>query len=355
MMGIAQKVSRVFSDAVRSRGQSYFAKGRVALSSATAGEVIARVRGTAKYRVRLRVRGTKLHIACSCPYFGPTGEPCKHIWATVLMADARGLLQAAPVRPLKLVSDLPRRPAAPEGGLPPAAGHGPGPGPGHGTGSGPGGPPQRPGRYRKDRTARGVAPHWGAGVGAGAGKDAAGGPRAKAVNRNSKRLLIYILDVPATLNQNQVVVDLARRQRRPTGDWGPLKPWWHAPGSPHAKYDPEDRDLLTLLEETQAASHGNGMGMGDPTMGTRRYVLRTNQALIVERLARSGRLRLRRTEGEDDPPTMRWDDGPPWRFALDIRPELGGKRWSWRGSLRRGDGRNDRMDLAEPLVLVPAL
>ncbi len=72
----------------------------------------------------------------------------------------------------------------------------------------------------------------------------------------------------------------------------------------------------------------------------------------MERLAKTGRLRLRRTEGEDDPPTMRWDDGQPWRFCLDIRTEAGGKRWSWRGGLRRGE---NRMDLAEPLVLLPGL
>ena len=59
----------------------------------------------------LRIRGTKLHISCTCPYFTPTGEPCKHIWATVLLADARNLIQAPPARPLKLVSDLPRRSA----------------------------------------------------------------------------------------------------------------------------------------------------------------------------------------------------------------------------------------------------
>src|SRR5438105_3121592 len=59
MMGIAQKVSRDFNDAVRSRGQSYFAKGRVVITGANAGEVVARVRGTAKYRVRLRLRGGK--------------------------------------------------------------------------------------------------------------------------------------------------------------------------------------------------------------------------------------------------------------------------------------------------------
>ena len=86
--------------------------------------------------------------------------------------------------------------------------------------------------------------------------------------------------------------------------------------------------------------------------GTRRFVLRKDQAGLVERLARTGRLRLRRTEGEDDPPTVRWDDGQPWRFCLDIRAEVGGKRWAWRGSLRRGD---HRMDLSEPLVLLPGL
>ncbi len=86
--------------------------------------------------------------------------------------------------------------------------------------------------------------------------------------------------------------------------------------------------------------------------GTRRFVLRKDQAGLVERLARTGRLRLRRTEGEDDPPTVRWDDGQPWRFTLDVRAEAGGKRWSWRGSLRRGDA---RMDLSEPLVLLPGL
>jgi superfamily II DNA or RNA helicase len=225
----------------------------------------------------------------------------------------------------------------------------------------------RSGRGRKDRQARrGAGGGW-----SGGGKEKE--PRAKAVNRNSKRLLVFILDVPATLNQNQVVIDLARRQRRPGGDWGPLKPWWHVPGSPHAKYDPDDQDLLTLLEAAHAvpaASHSNGAsgsgsgGIGNAggalvpgteMMGTRRFVLRQNQAGLVERLARTGRLRLRRTDTEDDPPTMRWDDGTPWRFLLEIRPELGGKRWAWRGSLRRSDGRGDRMDLAEPLVLVPGL
>ena len=176
--------------------------------------------------------------------------------------------------------------------------------------------------------------------------------RAKPINRNAKRLLVYVLDVAATQSHNQVVIDLARRQRKPTGEWGPLRPWWYAPRAAHVKYDPEDRLLLALLDEAHhgtssyGASTGGSAGNGTaPTTsstasparaasdlrGIRRFVLRKDQAGLVERLAKTGRLRLRRTEGEDDPPTMRWDDGQPWRFCLDIRTEAGGKRWAWRG------------------------
>lgn len=427
MIGIAQKVARNFSDAVRSRGQSYFIKGRVSVMAARPGEVVAKVRGTSKYRVRLRMRGSKLLASCTCPYFSPQGEPCKHLWATLLMAEARGMLQSAPVFPIQLVTESPRR-TSPVVGLPevknstgaelePGAdpfdlGMGliePGPprpaglgGPGarmpktrgkdRGMHREPGGDPgswsQRGPTGRHYRSvAGGRSKNKLPGSGQAAGSGAA---RTKAVNRNAKRLLVYVLDVAATLTQNQVVVDLARRQRKTTGEWGPLRPWYYAPHAAHVKYDPEDRLILALLDEAQgAAVHGShpsaspgagsapgssngtsGAGSLRPGMvrhgpassaraaaerslrGMRRFVLRKDQAGLVERLARTGRLRLRRTDGEEDPPTVRWDDGQPWRFSLDIRAELGGKRWAWRGSLRRGE---HRMDLSEPLVLLPGL
>ena len=423
MIGIAQKVARNFSDAVRSRGQSYFVKGRVAVMAARPGEVVAKVRGTSKYRVRLRMRGSKLLASCTCPYFSPQGEPCKHLWATLLLAEARGLLQSAPVFPVQLVTESPRRSSTvglPDTRSEPGADHElPRPGPTDLDLAGidlgpprPAGPSARPPKTRgKDRglrrdgpadpgswSQRGPAPRdYRPGSGGrpktktpGPGHGAGSGPaRTKAVNRNAKRLLVYVLDVAATLAQNQVVIDLARRQRKTTGEWGPLRPWYYAPHAAHVKYDPEDRLILALLDEAQgtatqgvystpASSAGsvpgptNGVGAAarsrqvgvytsaaaaraaaERTLrGMRRFVLRKDQAALVERLARTGRLRLRRTEGEEDPPTVRWDDGQPWRFSLDVRAELGGKRWAWRGSLRRGD---HRMDLSEPLVLLPGL
>jgi superfamily II DNA or RNA helicase len=424
-MGIAQKVARNFSDAVRSRGQSYFVKGRVTLMTARAGEVIARVRGTSKYRVRVRLRGSKLLASCTCPYFNPQGEPCKHLWATLLLAEARGLLQSPPVFPVHLVTESPRQTS--HEGL-----EGPRPSPRldrQSTGLGelnlglemmglvpsrPVGPSTQRGKTKsKDREVHGDQIGEGGGwsqrgrasreynpllgsrqkikatvIGPGAGPT-----RTKAINRNAKRLLAYVLDVSATLAQNQVVIDLARRQRKTTGEWGPLRPWYYAPHATHVKYDPEDRLILALLDESQGISSQGGPA--SPTSagglevspgltsgprvpngvdhiprpvgsynagaravteralrGMRRFILRKDQAALVERLARTNRLRLRRTEGEEDPPTVRWDDGQPWRFSLEVRPELGGKRWTWRGSLRRGE---NRMDLSEPLILLSGL
>ncbi|MGZ3412586.1 MAG: DEAD/DEAH box helicase [Isosphaeraceae bacterium] len=407
-MGIAQKVTRNFSDAVRSRGQSYFSKGRVSLISAKPNEVVAKVRGTTKYRVRVRLRGAKLLASCTCPYFSPQGEPCKHLWATLLLADSRGFLQTAPSFAVRFIPELPRRSAAtgnlPGAGLEPDPQHEPRSSMDLDLGMNMGGErlprvDARPSRSRnsKDRPARSrgiigipggsegswVAPGSAPGsvprdrrvVGRGRARPIPGqaAARAKPINRNAKRLLVYVLDVAATQSHNQVVIDLARRQRKPTGEWGPLRPWWYAPRAAHVKYDPEDRLLLALLDEAHhgTSSHGayTGGSAGNGTApstsstvgpgraagdlrGIRRFVLRKDQAGLVERLAKTGRLRLRRTEGEDDPPTMRWDDSQPWRFYLDIRTEAGGKRWAWRGGLRRGD---NRMDLAEPLVLLPGL
>ena len=329
-------------------------QGPGVVSAAVAGEVIAKVRGTAKYRVRLRIRGSKLHVSCTCPYFTPTGDPCKHIWATVLVADARNLLQAPPVRPLKLVSDLPRRSAANRAG-PPGAGPGR---PGGRTPRAAAGP--RSGRSRKDRqTRRGAAAPWGGGGSGARARGRCPGPRP--VNRNSKRLLVYILDVPATLEPepggHRPGPAAAPPRRRLGAAEALVARAGVAAGEvrPRGSGHPGPARIGARRPRRPNGGRRRGVAAGVDTMGTRRFVLRQQQAALVERLARTGRLRLRRTEGEDDPPTMRWDDGPPWRFTLEIRSELGGKRWAWRGSLRRSDARADRMDLAEPLVIVPGL
>ena len=72
-MGIAQKVARNFSDAVRSRGQSYFLKGRVTLMAARAGEVVARVRGPRNTGCGYGCEARSYLASCTLPVFQPAG------------------------------------------------------------------------------------------------------------------------------------------------------------------------------------------------------------------------------------------------------------------------------------------
>jgi hypothetical protein len=115
--------------------------------------------------------------------------------------------------------------------------------------------------------------------------------------------------------------------------------------------------VATVTSGINSGGGGNGSnGTRGPARlpgAIRRFILAPGrQVEIIERLCRTGRCRLRRTEGEDDPPGLRWDDGPPWQFWLDVRQDSAGKRWTWRGALHRKHG---RMDLAEPLAILPGM
>jgi superfamily II DNA or RNA helicase len=433
-MGIAQRVEREFADGVRARGRSYFAKGRVVVRATGPGEIMAKVRGTTSYRVRLWLRGDRLLATCSCPYFGPegAGAPCKHIWATVLAVDARQILAPPPGRPIRLMPmtsrrstplqpdslthreplayhrtsgeelgpiDIPRSVTPYDAHLAPRPNHRPqhprdgshrprdlrgidsAPRPAYpkdlvvGRSS-----PTSPKR-REKRSKPGIHAHQS--IGGSSSIHPSNGtnpglplppfsrvrPRSQVPHQPKvkpvpgKRRLYYIIDVPATLAQNQVVIDLARRERKANGERGPLRPWWHTPATAPARVDPEDLNVLHMLETarqltTTPASEGDSANTSPaplPTLLTpvRRFVLAPGrQAEVIERLCRTGRCRLRRTDGEDEPPGLRWDDGPPWQFWLDVRCDLTTKRWTWRGALHR---RGHRMDLAEPLVILPGL
>jgi hypothetical protein len=81
---------------VRRRGADYYAQGRVHFHEGDATHVLAQVRGSSTYEVLLQVEqflgdeDEYLKVACECPYFEQECETCKHIWATMLAAEARG-------------------------------------------------------------------------------------------------------------------------------------------------------------------------------------------------------------------------------------------------------------------------
>ena len=93
-MRLSSDLATDFSEQTRNRGAGYYASGSVRIVNGSEAEVEARVRGAREYYVDLVCEDDSLNLSCDCPYFDSTG-PCKHLWATILAAEAKGLLSAA--------------------------------------------------------------------------------------------------------------------------------------------------------------------------------------------------------------------------------------------------------------------
>src|SRR5688500_1210290 len=83
-----------FFDGVRSRGREYFRRRAVRILQVTPHAVTASVQGSTTYSVLVQwdPDDDGPVYECTCPYFNDRDEPCKHIWATILQANAEGVL-----------------------------------------------------------------------------------------------------------------------------------------------------------------------------------------------------------------------------------------------------------------------
>ena len=98
-MTLQHQLYREFSSTIRERGQRYQQQNRVTVFKRSAKRVLAMVRGSSTYTVELALAGKGLQISCTCPYYDDHNE-CKHIWAAMLEADDKGLLQGGTPRRL---------------------------------------------------------------------------------------------------------------------------------------------------------------------------------------------------------------------------------------------------------------
>src|SRR5580658_6818913 len=94
-----------FTRNVRRRGEEYYWCDQVRIERASESELHARVRGSQTYDVELNFGDGILSVWCNCPYFVDNGVPCKHLWATILAAEAQGGLSVAASAPQLVLSD----------------------------------------------------------------------------------------------------------------------------------------------------------------------------------------------------------------------------------------------------------
>ncbi len=93
-MTAIQELKSDFPRHTRQKGEEYYRRRAVEILDGEPGHIRARVQGTYPYDVHIGWDDDEYHYSCSCPHFVNHDEPCKHIWATLLAADARGILPA---------------------------------------------------------------------------------------------------------------------------------------------------------------------------------------------------------------------------------------------------------------------
>lgn len=176
---------------------------------------------------------------------------------------------------------------------------------------------------------------------------------------------VFAVDCPAAREAGALVIRLLARVRRPDGTWD--RPIPAVAGHDDALVaGPIDRRLLVPLLGAESAPemsrakardlHSDGVTKARDlhsdgvtrTDGAMRFVLPDALALEwVPLAARAGRLILRDTADSTSIRPLQWDDGPPWRFAVDVDEADDGHHLF--GVLTR---LKDRLRVTDPVLLL---
>ncbi|OGV46893.1 MAG: hypothetical protein A2X46_15795 [Lentisphaerae bacterium GWF2_57_35] len=318
-----------FDYSIRQRGDGYFREQRVRIEKSDKNLLEAWVKGSKRYDILLTLKeegGDRvLYADCSCPYFEDIGL-CKHVWATLLQADAEGILQP-PDDGKSLFLDSPfmdgdRLDSRFEPSLSPiAAGK---------TFLKPLPPPPPPSDWKvamkevEEKTRYAPPPSFSA--------------SANAVVRVGCEARFEI-----SLDEYSYAGELSIRPlcriRRQSGDWGK----WKALklGNTSAGMDKEDY-LLAAALIGESISNRYGYGYNNA------YVLHKSFGeRLIPRLCATGHLYARKKDREFGP--LAWDDRGPWSFELEMTADAEKKEYRLRGRLVRGD---EQCPLSAPLAFL---
>jgi superfamily II DNA or RNA helicase len=318
-MTLSKRLAHYFDAGVRSRGETYLSRGRVRVLRASGDEVEANVRGSSGvYDVSLDFADGVLDTYCECPYFDSAGL-CKHIWAVILAAEARGhLAGAASAKDLRLEGGVLDEDYEPDDEAP------------HFRLRQPLAPPPKPPAWRKDLaaiTSRHIPVQhaW-----------------------PDRREILYIVDGPASAGAGNLTLELGMRNCKADGSYGaPALLSLHRTGISKLP-DPADRAILSALTGV-VPSYAFDYYTPDASIQASRTVTYPLAATIMAQAAVTRRCYLRKERGSQELTPLTWDDGPPWQFRLEMRRRPQGL-WQVAGILQRAD---TRMELKAAGLVTP--
>ncbi|MDB5350992.1 MAG: helicase, partial [Planctomycetota bacterium] len=340
---LSANLTSLVSKGTRERGRDYFVSRRVTVVEGDAWHVDATVRGSRSYDVKLSREQDEIEAWCSCPYCEGYFDPCKHIWATLLAAEAGGYLRGdggPTVRRLTLVAPDDEDDLRDEERY-----ESPRPSPTSRPRDGIADSKPRSRRPRQATTA------WKETLSRlHSATEPTQATRAAALPPGHE--LVYIVDIPASLAGNGLVLEVATRNRKKNGEWSKPKTRRFGRSEIAHLQDPADRQAVSILAggREQVSSYYSYSSYGYYDSAPARYNLTPalGEALLPM-LCATGRCLLRESEPDGSMRPLRWDDAGPWEFWLTVTPDDTGKTYVISGELRRAE---ERLALETPLLLL---
>jgi superfamily II DNA or RNA helicase len=345
-MSLTGKFRSLIDSAVRSRGNSYYHGGAVRIMEGDERFVRAFVRGTDKYTVLLSIKGENFSVSCTCPYYEDR-DICKHIWATMLAAEASGYLDGSGGEPSRLLLADARSSEDGDDDDYEEDDY-----------------EEEEDDYEYDlRERRKTA----AGIQSSRPYPQQKAPAATAWEQQLRRLshamtgtakrrerpwpssreLLYVVDAAATMEGRGIIVELAYRELKLNGEWSKIKTQAMTDIQPSKLPDPDDRRIISLMIGAEDDYHGYSSGYD--YVPSRYKLIPPIEQVLMPMMCGTGRCLLRLSQGEGEMPSLRWDDRGPWELWLEIRRGAASNQWVITGSLRRAD---ERLDISKPELIV---
>ncbi len=316
-MRVSDLFASEFDSRSRSRGAAYYRSGAVVIHEGGDNAVNAEVHGeSGSYDVEIGLDDVDgFGMWCECPYFGANG-PCKHLWATLLAAEARGYLRKVlpamlPPSGYDLFGD-PINPAAPalqlvKRDVP---------------------PPPKPPVWLKQL------------------HELAGQSTRSAAHWPSARQLLYVIDVPSSMHGAALVIKLLAREPKKAGGWKKPAPPRLDRNALHSLPDPADRHIVGMLSSATGQHDWMSSSWYEGLPANYR-LLHPLSGTLMPLIAGSGRAMLQMDIIGHELLPLAWDPAGPWHFHLGLNRQADGN-WAITGTLRR---EGEEMDISAPVLV----
>jgi hypothetical protein len=343
-MALTQKFAQEFSHTAQAEGEKIFHHGDVRFDERMPDSIEATVTVGQQFGVFLGREKGLVRYACDCPHYASTASPCKHIWATLLAAEAQDYLEqwdtdrhldflpedelaiadehSSPYPPRRLTGNLI---ASAISKRPPSTG----------------------------RRQRASAAEWKQSLASLRNAlQVDDSPAARQGAWPPGREVLYIIDRPRTLEGKGLTVEIDSRERRKDGNWGRPRKQAIRAGEISSISDPRDREILSMLLGAKASRDSYGSyyySNYDYSGAASSFRLGAEMQLpMLQRMCQTGRALLR-MEPDSELLPLSWDDKGPWEVWVVARRAEDEQNFVLTGELRRN---NERLDLAEPAMLV---